>query len=87
MKWTEHQIEDWLVPIKRTIVDGDGKSIELEQATLFWEYFDYLVNGNHFTEAELIELGWETVKEFGFPFSLGIQDAVAHLYQAHSAKD
>lgn len=56
MRWTEKQIETWLEPISRNIVDAAGRSIELEQSALFWEYFDALREKRRFTE------GWGHVR-------------------------
>lgn len=63
---------------------SNGHATELEQATLFCEYFDFLIEGVHFTESELIHLGWETVKEFSIPFSQAVQNAIAYLFRARN---
>ena len=82
MQWTEKQMEAWLEPIARIVVDDVGNSMRLEQTTLFWEYFDYLTAKRMFSEAELIQLGRDTEEESRLPFPLAIQDAVCHLYKS-----
>ncbi|GAA4464081.1 hypothetical protein [Novipirellula rosea] len=84
MNWTKKQIETWLTPSERTLVDHRGNAIVLEQTQLFWEQYDFLIDHGHFTEAELIQFGHDTVEEFGLPFSLGIQDGVGHLFDSLS---
>ncbi len=86
MRWKESQMEAWLVPRKRSIVDALGNAIELEQTTLFWELFDELIEKHQFDEPTLIQLGRDGITEFGLPFELGIQDAVAHLYKAWAGR-
>ncbi|QDV42543.1 hypothetical protein Enr13x_23910 [Stieleria neptunia] len=80
-------MEDWLKPSERTLIDEHGDAILLEQFALFWEQFDELVEADHFTEAELIQFGHDTVAEFHFPFNLAIQDAVGHLYLGRFGDD
>ncbi len=87
MQWTEKQMETWLTPSVRTLIDRHGDAIVLEQCLLFWEEYDFLIDNGHFTHAELIDLGHATVDEFKLPFPLGIQDAVAHLYNALTADE
>ena len=86
MRWPEKQIEAWLTPSLRTLIDRHGDAIVVEQSSLFWEQYDFLVDNGHFTEAELVEFGHDTVEEFDLPFTLGIQDAVGHLYNAFYAE-
>ena len=82
MQWTENLIENWLRPSTRSLTLEGGASLRLEQSTLFWKQFDALVQNQHFTEIQLVNLGYETVAEFGLPFPLAIQDAVGHLYDS-----
>lgn len=84
MYWTEKKTEFWLTHKSRTLTDRLGNSIVVEQSLLFWGQYDFLVEGGHFTEAQLIEFGHDTVEEFSLPFTLGLQDAVAHLFIAFS---
>ncbi|MCO8122873.1 hypothetical protein NHH03_14085 [Stieleria sp. TO1_6] len=80
MTWTNEQIDVWMKPSKRTLMDANGDALVLEQTALFWEQFDELVDAGHFTVAQLIGFGNDTMEEFTLPFNLAIQDAVGHLY-------
>ena len=86
MRWTDEVIEDWLIQEQRLVRGPGNRVIELVQSVLFWEQFDYLRDRCFTSEEEIILLGIQTQREFSFPFSLGVQDAVAHAYKHYFGK-
>lgn len=86
MRWTEKEIENWLVLDQRLIRHPDNKAVELAQSNLFWSQFDYLRDLCFISDEEIVLLGIQTQRELALPFSLGIQDAVAHAYNYYFEK-
>lgn len=78
MKWTEQQIEEWLEPQTRTIIDRAGNEIHLEQTTIFWRQYDRLI-AQGYQEPDLIGCARDGEIHFGFPLAISIQNVVGHL--------
>jgi hypothetical protein len=81
-RWTEEQIEAWLVSETRDLTMLDGTQRPMTMTKLHWSAVDTLAVVGPYTQEELIRYAQEEVELQGVDFDLAFRSVVAFLDNA-----